>query len=76
MNSRTKSGRLVKGLVIGALVGAAVGLLVAPQPGSQTRDLVRRKTGGYVGNLRGRFRRSRPVDGTADHTETHAEVSS
>ena len=75
MNSGTKSGRFVKGLVVGALAGAAVGLLVAPQPGSQTRDLVRLKTGGYVGNLRGRFRRSKPVDGTVDHTETHAEVS-
>ncbi len=76
MKSGPKTGRFVKGLVVGALVGTAVGLLVAPQPGRQTRNLLRRKTGEYLGNLRGRSRRSRPVNGTADHTETHAEVNS
>ena len=43
MNNGTKSGRFVKGLVVGAFVGTAVGLLVAPQTGRQTRGLVRRK---------------------------------
>ena len=51
MNNGAKSGRFVKGYVVGALVGAAVGLLVAPQPGKQTRSLIRRKT--LVGYLRG-----------------------
>ena len=50
MKTDTKSGRLAKGLVVGALVGAAIGVLVAPQPGKQTRDLIRRKTGGYAGS--------------------------
>ena len=76
MKSGPKTGRFVKGLVVGALVGTAVGLLVAPQPGRQSRSSIRRKSGEYIGNLRGRFRRSRPVNGTVDHTETHAEVSS
>ncbi len=72
MKSGAKSGRFVKGFVAGALLGTAVGLLVAPQPGRQTRNLIRRKTG----DLRGRFRRSSAVNGTANHTETHAEISS
>ena len=48
METETKTGRFIKGLVVGALVGSVVGLLVAPQPGRQTRDLVRRKTGGIL----------------------------
>ncbi len=76
MKSGAKSGRFVKGFVVGALVGAAIGLLVAPQPGKQTRNLIRRKTGGFVGSLRGRFGKGRPVDGTTNHTETHADVPS
>lgn len=51
MKSEMKPGRFVKGLAVGALVGAAVGLLVAPQSGRQTRGLIRRKTGGYAGNI-------------------------
>ena len=75
MNSGTKSGRFVKGLVVGALVGTAVGLLVAPQTGKKSRDLVRDKTGGYVDNLRARLRRSNAMNGSADHAESQAKVS-
>ena len=75
MKTETKTGRFVKGLVVGALVGATLGVLAAPQPGSQTRNLVRRKTGGYVGSLREKIRRNDAVDDVADYTGSHAEVS-
>lgn len=70
MKTETKTGRFAKGLAVGALVGAAVGLLVAPQPGRQTRNLIRRKTGGYAGNLRERFRRNGAAEDTADYAES------
>ena len=75
MSNGTKSGRFVKGLVVGALVGTAVGLLVAPQTGRQTRDLLRDKTGGYVSNFRGILRRSNAINGSADHAESQTKVS-
>ena len=75
MKTVTNSGRLAKGLFVGALVGAALGVLVAPQPGKQTRNLIRRKTGSYAGSLRERFRRNDAVNGTADHAESYAKAS-
>ena len=75
MKTETRTGRFTKGLVVGALVGAAVGLLVAPQPGRQTRDLVRGKAGGYVGSLRQRFQRNGAVNDTVGRTESRAKVS-
>ena len=75
MKTQTKTGRLAKGLVVGALVGAAVGLLVAPQPGRQTRNFIRRKTAGYAGSLRERFGRNGALNDTADRAESHAKVS-
>ena len=71
METETKTGDLTKTLVVGALVGAAVGLLVAPQSGKQTRNLIRRKTGGYAGTLRARLRRN----GAVSDAENHATVS-
>ena len=70
MNTETKTGRFAKGLVVGALVGAAVGLLLAPQPGKQTRNLIRSKTSGYAGSLREKFRRNGAV---TDYAESHAK---
>ena len=72
METETKTGGLTKTLVVGALVGAAVGLLVAPQRGKQTRNLIRRKTGGYASTLRARLRRNGTVNDSADN---HATVS-
>ena len=75
MNIGAKPGLFVKGLAVGALVGTALGVLVAPRPGKQTRNLVRRKTGGYAGSLRERFRRNGAVNHTADRAESHTTVS-
>ena len=75
MKTDTKSRRLAQGLVVGALVGAALGVLMAPQPGKQTRDLIRRKTGGYVGSLRETIRSNGTVNGTADRADSHAKVT-
>ena len=35
------------GMVFGAALGAAIGLLLAPKPGSETRQLVRERAGEY-----------------------------
>lgn len=42
MSSNSNSGFLA-GLVVGALIGAAVALLYAPQPGAETRRVVKEK---------------------------------
>ena len=76
MKVETKSGRLIMGMIVGALAGAAAGLLVAPQPGRDTREVIRRKTGGYVGILREKFRRNISVNGAEEPANSHAEVSS
>lgn len=35
--------RFVLGLLLGIMLGASVGLLLAPQPGSQTRQALRER---------------------------------
>lgn len=40
--------KFVTGMLFGAVVGAAIGLLVAPKPGSETRQLVRERAGEYL----------------------------
>ena len=42
MNRDSSSG-FFAGLIIGAIIGAALGLLYAPQPGSETRRMVKEK---------------------------------
>jgi gas vesicle protein len=42
MNRETSNGFL-SGLILGAVVGAAVALLYAPQPGTETRRMVKEK---------------------------------
>ena len=46
--------RFVTGMLFGAVVGAAIGLLIAPKPGSETRQLVRERATKYVGPVRER----------------------
>lgn len=43
MSDDTYAAEFVAGFVIGALVGAAVALLFAPQPGEETRSLIRER---------------------------------
>ena len=57
--------KLIAALTTGAVLGAAAGLLLAPNPGKETRKVVaaqsgqlRHKAGHYIGNLRGHLRRS------------------
>ena len=40
--------KFVTGVVFGAAIGAAIGLLLAPKPGSETRQLVRERAGEYI----------------------------
>ncbi len=73
---RNKTGRLVTGLIVGSLMGGTVGLVLAPLSGRETRDVVKHKTGHYVGALRERFGRCRPSNGAEEHAPTPVEVAS
>ena len=42
--SRDSSAGFFAGLIIGAVIGAAVALLYAPQPGAETRRMVKEKS--------------------------------
>jgi len=44
MNRDSGSG-FFAGLIVGALIGAAIALLYAPQPGADTRRVVKEKVG-------------------------------
>jgi gas vesicle protein len=43
MDNNEGSG-LVVGLILGALIGAAIALILAPQPGEKTRELLKTKS--------------------------------
>ncbi len=45
MNSGSK---FLFGFVVGILTGAAIGLLMAPEPGEDTRNLIREKIDEYA----------------------------
>ncbi len=75
MMMRNKSGLFVAGLIVGSLTGATAGLLFAPQSGRETRDVVRHKTGHYVGTLRERFGRSGVSNGAKEHPHSPMEVA-
>ena len=70
-----KTGRFVTGLIVGSLMGGTVGLLFAPRSGKETREVVRHKTGHYVGTLRERFGRSRATNRAKEHTDAQVEVA-
>jgi gas vesicle protein len=44
MSDTEDVGTFLSGLIIGGLIGAAVALLLAPQSGEETRDLIRDKS--------------------------------
>ena len=69
---RNKTGRFVTGLIVGSLMGGTVGLLLAPRSGRETREVVRYKTGHYVGTLREGFGRIR--NGAKEHTDAQVEA--
>ena len=46
-------GGLFMGVMIGALIGGVVALLFAPQPGAQTREMVRDRFGQFRDVFRG-----------------------
>ncbi len=73
---RNKTGRLVTGLIVGSLMGGTVGLVLAPLSGRETRDVVKHKTGHYVGTLRERFGRCGANNGAKENTHTQVEVAS
>ncbi len=76
MMMRNKTGRFVTGLIVGSLTGAAVGLLFAPRSGRESRDVVRHKSGHYVGTLRERFGRCEATNGTKENASGPVEVAS
>ena len=43
MADNSKGGEFLAGLILGGLIGAAIGLLLAPQPGEETRAQLREK---------------------------------
>ena len=73
---RKKTGRLVTGLIVGSLMGGTVGLVLAPLSGRETRDVVKHKTGHYVGALRERFGKCRASNGVEEHAHTKVGVAS
>ncbi len=53
------NGKLVAGLAAGAVVGTALGILVAPNPGRQTRSKVRDKSRQTFGLLRDSYKKQK-----------------
>ena len=43
MSDESRGAEFLAGVVIGGLIGAAIGLLLAPQPGEETREQLREK---------------------------------
>ena len=73
MMTRNKTGRFVTGLIVGSLMGGTVGLILAPRSGRETQEVVRHKTGHYVGILRERFGRCGATNGAKENAPTHVE---
>jgi gas vesicle protein len=63
MTRNNKIAPLATGVIAAALAGATAGVLFAPKHGKETRAMIRRKTSGYVGALRGKFSGSRATGG-------------
>ena len=57
MNDGNSTGKMVAGLAAGAVVGAALGLLLAPNPGKQSRNTIRLKTQKTLGLVRDAYKK-------------------
>ena len=73
---RNKTGRLVTGLIVGSMVGGTVGLVLAPLSGRETREVVKHKTGHYVGTLRERFEKCRANNVVEEHAHNPLRATS
>ena len=45
MNEKDAGSNFTVGFLLGAIIGAAIGFLYAPQPGKETRELLKHKAG-------------------------------
>ncbi len=77
----TRSNKLITGLVAGALVGTAAGILFAPKPGRDSRVIVgakaekiRNKTGGYIGTVREKIKKSRSASSVEEPSENGVQT--
>ena len=66
---------MVTGLVAGALVGAAAGILLAPKSGKETRKIVGKKAGKYVGTVRQKFSKGRGSEIIEEHSSNGYETA-
>ena len=72
MSSKNRSGRLVTGLIVGSLMGGAVGLILAPRSGRETQEVVKHKTGHYVGALGERLKTTSLTNGAEEQEDAVA----
>lgn len=46
-----RSGRLIKGMVIGGAIGSILGMTLAPKTGKETRQILKEKSSGLFGGF-------------------------
>ncbi len=74
------NNKVIAALTTGAVLGAAAGLLLAPNPGRETRKVVashsgelRHKAGHYITNLKGNLRRKESKDHVGANSQDPTE---
>jgi len=67
------NNRLVMGLVAGAIIGAAAGILLAPEAGRETRQMVRTRTSNLIGYIRQKFMKQPGLE-TLEHSNNGAQT--
>jgi len=58
MGSNNSKSSMLVGLLVGAVAGTIVALLLAPTTGKKSRELVRQRTGKFVGAAKNRLKRT------------------